>query len=491
MAKNRITLRPRFARRLPDPFSNSTHGTERHIFFVSVADLPAGIALDPSPRALKTRWDIYKEVQNSLLDIDCTPGTFHLKNRGITIIARHVDKLEENEYQIEFDTGHGVIDGAHTYRLITEAQQDPNVVLPKRQFVKVEVITKVPNEWIGEISGALNTSIQAQRSSLAHLQEALQWIKDELQSEPYFKSIAWSESERGVYDVRDILCMLSCFNVDLYPNAGTHHPVVAYENKAVVVSTFEEEFRANGGRAFRKLRPLLKNILTLHDTIQLEFPVFHKRHGAKAGSLIETSSKKPFEFPFVQARSTERLARGALYPVLGAFRWFIDEDKNAGTLSWRGGFDEILGRWRSAAARLVGQSVDRVREVGGSPDAVGKSPSHWGMLHKEVAFIELTAPEAPPEPAPDFEYETEYAGEPEAEAVEDDAADADASAAPEEPEEGEQAHERRRRPAPTEPEFVEIPLTGIHKRLDPLPDPEPTGEAPVLLDPDALVNRKG
>jgi hypothetical protein len=508
----RITLHPRFARRLPDPFSNSTHGTERHIFFVRVHDLPAGLSLDPSPRALKTRWDIYKEVQASLLDQDCTPGTFHLKNRGITIVARHVEKIDENEYQIELGEGHGVVDGAHTYRLILETRQDPHIELPRQQFVRIEVVTKVPQAWIPEIAGALNTSIQGQRNSLAHLQDALQWMKDELQNEKYCRSIAWSEHERGIHDVRDVLSILTCFNTSLYPNAGTHHPVVAYDNKSVVISTFEEEFRNNGGRAFMRLKPILKDILVLHDTIQLEFPKFCRELGLRAPEIIETSSKRPFEFPFIQTKATERLARGALYPVLAAFRWFVDDDKANAGVSWRGGFDAIVSRWRTAAERLATQSVERVREVGGSADALGRSPSHWSMLHKELAFIELMAPQAPVEPVPapqhvepeyvepepvelaaDGERSTAETGPTAATARREGAAhagDAGRAAAATGRETDERAPTRTpRMPAPDASELVEIPLTGIHRRLDPVPDSDATGEIPVLLDPAALVTK--
>jgi hypothetical protein len=58
----KVKIETRLARRFPDPFSNSAHATERHIFFVPVKSLPAAIALDPAPRAPKTRWDVYKEV---------------------------------------------------------------------------------------------------------------------------------------------------------------------------------------------------------------------------------------------------------------------------------------------------------------------------------------------------------------------------------------------------------------------------------------------
>lgn len=392
-----IVIHPRYARKISDPLSHSTHATERHVFFVAVTDVPAGISLDPSPHATKTRWDVYKQVQASLLDQDCTPGTFHLKNRGITVVAREVHKIEENEYQLQFGPGHGIIDGAHTYRLILEAQQNRQLDLPKKQFVKIEVLTHVPDEWLEELATGLNTSIQGQSDSLEHLGDAVQWLKDELSSQRYYKTIAWSESERGDCDVREIIALLTCFNTAAYPNSGSNHPVVAYDNKSVVLRTFEEDHKKDGGRAYLRLRPLLKDILTLHDTIQIEFPKLHEQAARREPALIESATKKPFKFPFLQTHSTERLTRGALYPMLAAFRWMVEGDPRDGSARWRGGFDAVLERWRAAGERLVAQSVEKCAEAQGSTDAIGKSSSHWGALHKEIAFLDLMATPAPPQ----------------------------------------------------------------------------------------------
>lgn len=386
-----IVIHPRFTRKVPEPMMHTAHGTERHVFFLAVADVPTGISLDPSPHATKTRWDVYKQVQASLLDQDCIPGLFHLKNRGITLVARAVHKIEENEYQLQFGPGHGIIDGAHTYRLILEAQQNRQVDLPKKQFVKLEVLTGVPDDWLGELAAGLNTSIQGQSDSLEHLGDAVQWIKDDLSSQRYYKSIAWSESERGDFDIREIIALLTCFNTAAYPNAGSNHPVAAYDNKGVVIKTFEEDHRKDGGRAYRRLRPLLKDILTLHDTIQIEFPKLHEQAARRGPALIESATKKPFKFPFLQTHSTERLARGALYPMLAAFRWMVEDSGLDGTARWRGGFEAVLGRWRDAGERLVAQTVEKAAETQGSTDAIGKSASHWGALHKEIAFLDLMA----------------------------------------------------------------------------------------------------
>jgi len=185
-----LLLRPRFVRRLPGPFYNTSQGTERHIFFVAVSDVPNGISLEPAPRNPKVRWDVYKDVQSSLLDVDCTPRTFHLKNAGITIAAREVKKVDDDEYEIKLGNGHGIINGALTYRLICDALRDPELEIPTEQYVKIEILTRVPDEWIGEVSSGLNASMQGQAESLAALSDALAWIRSDLKDEPYFGALA-------------------------------------------------------------------------------------------------------------------------------------------------------------------------------------------------------------------------------------------------------------------------------------------------------------
>jgi hypothetical protein len=396
-----VKLRPRFSRRSIDPFSTSTPPIERNVLFVPVTDLPTGIPTASGMKPPKTRWDVFRDVQASLLDKNGTPGVFHLKNRGITIVGRDLRKIEEDEYELDLAAGHGIVDGGNTYRVIIETQQNPDVVLPKKQFVKVEIMTRVPDEWIPEIASGLNTPMLAYGDSLLPLQDALGWIKDELKDESYFKAIAWSESERAPHDARDILALLTCFNVTSYQNTGATHPVAAYDNRGVVLSSFEQDHRQRAG-SYEKLRPILKDVLVLHDTIQLEFPKLLERGGARYNEIVERAPKRPHEFAFLGTRSTERLAKGALLPVLAAFRWLVETDPVTGLARWRDGFKGVLDRWRAASERLVALTIERCREVGDNPDAVGRSASHWGALHKEVAFLDLmTKPTPrPAEPGP-------------------------------------------------------------------------------------------
>lgn len=389
-----------FARRIPDPIfrteKDAEANIERHIFIVPVRQIPKGLSLDPNARTPNIRRQVYRKIENSLLNEDCASGTFHLKNKGITLIAKSVKQKSEDLYQVSFDEGHGIVDGGHTYTLILSHLDDDS--LPEEQFVKVEILTGVPDLWIPDIAGGLNTSVQVQDISLQNLEGAFNWIKEELRDEPYYDRIAWSENEAGEFDARDIIAIMTCMSVDAYPNNGEQHPVVAYEKKSAVLKMFGEDFDKNGGATYRKLLPLLKDILVLHDTIRYEFYEVWNSLGGKAGALKIFDAKKGdkarFEFPFINKKSKYRLTSGALFPILAAFRWMVVEDKKTKSYKWTGGFNAVLKRWEESAGELVRATVEKGKEVGRNPDAIGKSRAHWAALHKTVAFRDLMAKQA-------------------------------------------------------------------------------------------------
>ncbi|MBV6657432.1 MAG: AIPR family protein, partial [Devosiaceae bacterium] len=237
---NNATFVAPIARRLPDPNFRDAHNMERHLFMVPVGAVPKGIPDDPNARRPKTSKRVYQKVRASLFNQDCEPGTFHLKNKGITIIANGVQSKGNDEYVVSMINGvHGIVDGGHTYKLITDAQSDE--ALPADQFVTIEVRVGVPDTWIPEIAGGLNTSVQVQDMSLDNLANAFQWIKHEIRHEPYYDSIAWSENDPGEYDARDIVSLLAMFNVDIHPNDGDDHPVYGYEKKSMALKAFERQ----------------------------------------------------------------------------------------------------------------------------------------------------------------------------------------------------------------------------------------------------------
>lgn len=389
----KLVLRPAFARRIPDPVFQTAPQIIHHIFWVPAHTLVDGISYGPNARRPNTRKHVYKQVDESLMNENCLENTFHLKNLGISINASEVTKVAEDKYEITLADSdfHGVLNGGHTLDLISRRIRDGSI--PHTQYVKVEVRTGVPNDWLPEIAGGLNTALQVEDMSLDDLKGAFEWIKVELADEPYFGAIAWSENDKGEYDARDLVSLLTCFHVGMFPNEKSTHPVEAYEKKSKALDVFRKDFDENDGAEFQKLRPILKDILSLHDTIQIEFAQAHVKNGGKP-RLLKIMDKKPedgkqvFHYTFIGKTSKERLQTGALYPILAAFRWMVEED-NDGDYRWRGGMNNVIARWKETAPDLVRKTFERSKELGYNANSIGKSRTHWDTLHQTVGFRDL------------------------------------------------------------------------------------------------------
>jgi hypothetical protein len=395
MTATKLVLRSVFARRIPDPVFKANPSIVHHIFWVPAHTLNGDLSYGPNARNPNIRKHVYKKVDESLMNIDALENSFHLKNLGITINANAVTKISEDTYEIDLPDPdyHGVLNGGHTLELISRRIKDGTI--PNGQYVKVEVRTGVPNEWLAEVAGGLNTALQVDDMSLDDLKGAFEWIKDELRNESYYSAIAWSENDKGEYDARDLISLMACFHIGIYPNNGSVHPVEAYEKKSKVLDLFRKDFELDDGSGFRKLRPILKDCLVLHDIIQREFAPVHVGNGGKARSLkiMDTkpeSGKVTFNYIFSGRKSKERLQSGAVYPMLAAFRWMVEES-STGDYAWRGGFENVQRRWKDTAPDLVRKTVERSKELGGNSNAIGKSRTHWDTLHQTVAFKDLMA----------------------------------------------------------------------------------------------------
>ena len=387
MTASKFSLRAPYARRIPDPVFGDEKGMVRHILFVPVREVPSGMPLDPNARTPNINRSVYREIERHLLEEEGEPGTFHLKNRGVVMIADKVEQRGEDVYVVSVQEGQGILDGGHTYTLITDYEQGGEQELPEDQWVKFEVLTHVPSAWVAELAGGLNTSIQVKQMSLAELAGMFNWIKDELEDEPYAGSIAYRENENAPFDARDLAALLAMFNVERFPNDGDTHPVEAYSSKAKVLEWFKKD-----PEHFESLRPILKDILVLHDTIRYSSQERWNEAGGSYGKLafVERRQRGAFEFPFIGKSKQFRLTNGALYPILASFRWMVDVADD-GTIGWRGGFDHVLATWEDSAEELLRTVNQASVELGRNPNAVGKSKNLWASLHKVVAMRDLMA----------------------------------------------------------------------------------------------------
>ena len=413
MTVQKLKLLATIVRRLPDPVFFHSHGIQHWQGFIRAADLIPDISFGPNARTPNTRKAVYKSVAESLSNTDCIENTFHLKNLGIVFNAKSVRSVREGKRKIgkenvgfvelevmlpDFEM-HGILNGGHTYTIAINAIEKGDI--PLHQHVPFSIRTGVPNDWLPEIAGGMNTAMQVQDMSLDDLAGAFEWIKEELAGTPYYEKINWSENDKGVYDARDIVSVLACLDIETYPNKRQSKgvPISAYEKKSLVLDDFRKDFASNKGVRYRKLRPILKDALVLFDLISYEFKKTHNkgdgdkrgRAGALAICDYREAPKKPYEFIFLGKNADTRLQTGALYPLFGAFRWMVEAKPNDNNYRWRGGFANVKKRWEQAGPDLVRKTVEKAKETNLNANAIGKSRTHWENLHQTVGWYDLQA----------------------------------------------------------------------------------------------------
>lgn len=387
MGSRQVVFVPQLARRMPDPV---IAGAQRHILMVRAADVPRDIPLDPNPREQNIDRRVYRDVLESLMNAgDVEPNTFHLKNKGITAIAAAV-RGGDDRLIVTFDEGQGIVDGGHTYRIIQRGQDSEE--LPDEQFVKFEILVGVPSALVADIAGGLNTAVQVQEMSLANLEGKFDWIQKRLAGEPYESVIGYKENEPDkMLDVRDVVAFMTLFNIELYPNDGAEYPITAYRAKVTAL----QQYLAKPD-SFMRLSPILPDILRLSDLISFESRQLHNEAGGKGGKLAFMAHKArgQYDFPFIGKKSEYRLDNGALYPMLGAFRWMVEEGPD-GKFRWKGTFEDVKVTWNEAGAELMRATQATSNEFSRNSNAIGKSRNHWATLHSIVIKHQLMSAAQP------------------------------------------------------------------------------------------------
>jgi len=395
MHSTKHVLRVVEARRIQHPIFPAI---EKHSFLVRAKDVPPGIGLGANARDAKTfNKRVYQDVKRNLIGEDPpTPGYFDLMNKGITIIAEQVRRNDDKTYEIVVRPNQGIVDGGHTYKLICSLLNDDR--LRQEQHVEINVRTGVLTDMYAEVSRGLNTGIQVAQHSLDNLAGHYDWLKLDLDDQPYVNQIAWREKDEGEYDVRDLICVMEALNIFDFSNEDGQHPVQAYEKWSGPTQKFsrdaeEHEKDLKGSKYFR-LRTILKDALKLYDIIRRDFyEVYNDAELGAAGKLAiveQARGDQQFTFPFAGlAPSKYRLTKGALFPIFAAFRNVVEIDPDTGNARWREGFDEVLELWKDVAQEVCRVTKTATQDIGHQPEVLGKNRGHWSNMHKTIELFVL------------------------------------------------------------------------------------------------------
>lgn len=381
-----FSLKTHAFREFPGPQNSPVEGAKvKHYVLLCRADsLPAGIPLDPNPRGQNIDRMIYKEVRKSLERRE--EPSFHLKNKGITILA---DDVKQNNHMAEIRLSsdqHGIVDGGHTYKIIQESIKEREI--PDNQYVKVEILTGLPDEYISEIAGGLNTALQVSEVSLETLRGNFKWIEEALEGEAYFEKIIYREGDKGDISVRDLIAFIHMFIPQKNGAQKKEHPKLGYTQKAQCLKHFQKNMED-----YKAMRPILKDILQLHDYILDNARAkYNQETGGNAGALSFMHKKKKgrHHLLFMQKNVEFLMHDGALYPILGAFRYLVGKDINTQTICWKlGDFENVKKFCGSILGSMVKSTKDVAEVRARNVNAVGKDDTHWENLYKTVALAYL------------------------------------------------------------------------------------------------------
>jgi hypothetical protein len=378
-----------------DPYNQ---GVTLYEFLVDTRHLPA-MPMDANARpsdAAKHR-RVYRAVRHAALDGDTdmdeevTPGLFGYKHLGVNVIASKVVELDKSNAVLHFKPGEGVMNGGHGMAILGELQAKYGEDGMPPNFIKVSVVVGLPDDVIPEVAGANNTSVQVKVASLLELEDAFEPFKQVLKGTNMENSVIWREGEKGEIKVEDLIAVMTCFRSDAYPTSDyrrTPHNAYAYKNGVV------EEFRKDRD-GYHALAPLLPEILEFQDYVRTSHQKEYNESGGKFGSLkfvdsifVDANGDKrkkplpPYVMPFTAEQVTHRMNIAAVYPILAAFRMFVE--KRGKTFRWTVPFSQIKAFWDGVALEIMDMTKQQLQDEKYNLNALGKSRPHWANIQRAV-----------------------------------------------------------------------------------------------------------
>jgi hypothetical protein len=376
--------------------------------FVNVNDLPLDIPLDPDPRAPKITGAVPKRIVDSLKSND---GKFHLKNRGITISAKHCEfdnKKNELTLIIPHDEEQfGILDGAHTYECIRSSIKEERGRIEKDavskggknnstneklrvfpdQYVHLEILEKIEAD-LADIAEARNYSVALKAWTLANYRDKFDWLLEAL-GKDFAKNIRVSENDEQPVGILDVIQVISAVNPCLFAQEKPAQD--AYKNAGKMLQAFVDDDDRHG---FKKLAPICRDIVRLHDHVRLNFKSKYNApdETGKFGKYGKTKvSQDAKEGRNARAKATyyflktekvigdDSVDKGLSIPLISGFRVLLIE-KN-GKFEWLTNPFEFFNK---NGTRLLRSLMNVSDSNDGDPHSVGRDPLAYQQLTSEV-----------------------------------------------------------------------------------------------------------
>ena len=363
----------------------SADGRQLCVFTTPVSELPAEWEewRDVNVRDTKKRSDVFNAIVDTLKN---DPEEMIFRNLGLTIVSPSVEfDNRTNVVTVEFldKTRHGIANGGHTFSAIQHAL----LTGPITAQVKVEcIVGEVDPRWLVDIIDGRNRSRAVQAESLENLAQSYNAIKNVLTNPLYKDRIAYSEFElddrnkRKDISIREILSYIYCLD-DFDKNT---HPVEAYSSKGAIVDYYAAEDESGNKRhtyILERASKILPEALELRDVIYRDFPRTYNSAGGSFGKLstmgVTMHEDNPRPLKFINGASIWAYPDAFIYPMLGAFRKYVDHRG----WKWR---ESPLDVWENKKIDIASAMKDAVNAFGGNPNKMGKAAITWRLCYDAI-----------------------------------------------------------------------------------------------------------
>ena len=135
---------------------------------------------------------------------------------------------------------------------------------------------------------------------------------------------------------------------------------------------------------YTALAPILEDILKLHDCVYVGFSEAYKTamNGGKLGRRRGVESQA-ITLPLTGEQAPYELTNGYVFPLLAAFRALVDYSDDA-KAKWK---LDPFKFFASHGPELVSVLIEQVDNLGGHPQAAGKSRAVYTSLHDRAKLL--------------------------------------------------------------------------------------------------------
>lgn len=351
-------------REIQDPIRTQVKYYE---FFMQTNKLPKDMIFDANARS---QTDLnskrYKAIAVSLSE---NPEMFHLKNKGIIILASKTEyDKNAGRLTVSINDGQGCVDGGHTYKLCQSKDNDNNDIA----YVKISVRIGIPDDEIAHISQGLNTVSNVQDVSILNLQNKFQFIKNRLSDYPYAGLIAYDENSEKPESISTILRVMTCF--DKRFDRLDSFPIIAYASLKHCIDRFK-----TNDTEFHKMTNILPDMLYFYDLIKEEGPKAYNqsKENAKAGNL-KFITKMETTLNFLNKNTEYNVSDAFALPLLASMSKYIED--NGEQYRWTESKEQIEKKLRNSLPAAFRTFKDYYNFLKDNVNAAGKLKLVWRSL---------------------------------------------------------------------------------------------------------------